>query len=114
MSKKAKAILRQAIKLYRKEDGASETGSYRDALTDVLHLLDDECKFDIKDEDDLWSLKDNVYRNAFNFFIEECQSNELKKIYKIPKKKLPLYINHQWRFKGNREIFLSRLKGDTT
>lgn len=38
MSRKSKAILKQAVALYYTEDDATPMGAYRDAVTDLLHL----------------------------------------------------------------------------
>jgi len=37
MSARAYALIKEAIDLFREEDGASELGAYRDVVTDVLH-----------------------------------------------------------------------------
>lgn len=39
MSDTAVKLLKRAIKLYLTEDGATLSGSYQDAITDILHLL---------------------------------------------------------------------------
>jgi len=38
MSLKAKQLLKQAVRAFLEEDGASDIGAYRDCVTDILHL----------------------------------------------------------------------------
>jgi len=52
MSAKAVSLIKQAVKIYLEEDGASKFGSYRDAVTDLLHLADMDLTLQKEQKDD--------------------------------------------------------------
>jgi len=120
MSEKARDLIRQAVEEYQSGDGASRLGSYRDVVTDLLHLAaaDKELK-DRPDDDkrgDLgnWVLENLRYiaEEAYDLFMEERENAELEKVNNIPLKELPLHIvRNKWEFDTSLIRIEERLKG---
>ena len=121
MSEKARDLIRQAVEEYQSGDGASRLGSYRDVVTDLLHLAaaDKELK-DRPDDDkpnDLhgWlveNLQPSILGEAYDLFMEERENAELEKVNNIPLKELPLHIvRNKWEFDTSLIRIEERLKG---
>lgn len=110
MSKKAKALIREAVKLYRDEDGASEFGSYRDVVTDVLHLFRADvdatgaCPQSPSGPDIRYVLDE-----GFVMYLDERRTAERKHLDEIPDKELPLHLDDVWEFDENRVAFHEKL-----
>jgi hypothetical protein len=113
MSDKAKALIKQAIEIHEKEDGASDYGKYRDIITEVLHLAYNDSKLRSGDKNALYrnALKDWVVEAGFNGFEEEVMGTEIERIAKIKEKRLPLYLTKEWETNEGSEYYLERLKG---
>lgn len=76
MSDKARRLIKQAIQSHLNDDGASETGAYRDVVTEVLKFA--KKKFpNLSNEGLLHSICDEGYDG----FMEEIELEELKKLY---------------------------------
>jgi hypothetical protein len=112
VSIKARRLLVRAIKIYREEDGASEPGAYRDAITDLLHLATEDKQL-LKDNPGYPSrgYVRNLQDEAYSAYMEERESNEYKRMMQIPDKELPLHINESWEFDTVTQEFWKRLKG---
>jgi hypothetical protein len=117
MNDKAKKLLRRAIEIYRTEDGASDTGCYRDAVTDIYHLafIDEKVhkSIGIKPNDnlELWARSLAVlFEESYLVFIEEKEIEEHEKIAAVKEKDLPLYINDKWMFNSSQQYFEKKLK----
>ena len=122
MSRKAKALLKQAVTLYYTKDGATPMGAYRDAVTDLLHLayaqkrlrpvsgrLTKGSKADRLKELDIW-----ILQAAHSGFLEEVEQAEYDKIAKISYKELPLHMSllDTLEFDSSKEYFKKRLSGE--
>ncbi len=113
MSDKAKHLLMEAIQEYQSGDGATRLGSFRDAITDLLHLAHDdeilraECGLDGRN----WIVQTEeiAHQGAFSF-EEERQEAEYKEVNEIALKDLPLYIDHNWGFDTSHDRVEERLK----
>jgi len=114
----ARDHLKKAIKYYLEVDGASNIGSYRDVITDTLHLAFKDKKLrkewvkpdkGVKDNAN-WdaTLKDQLLWAGYDNYNEERENKELRKLNLIPAKDLPLYIDHPWEFVADE--FEKRLK----
>jgi len=114
----AKDHLKNALKCYREESGASRMSSYRDVVTDILHLAfnDKELRKEWKVPDKgaaanaNWdaNIKAYVIDNGYSGFEEEREQAEYDFMYGIKNDDLPLYVNHEWEFMGKE--YLTRLK----
>lgn len=113
----ARKIVQRAITAYREQDGASNMGSYRDVVTDLLHIafndyeLRKEYKVSDKEDNLNWSshLKDQL-NEAYLMFEEEREQAENSLVNKIHREDLPLLINEKWEFESSRELYEERLK----
>jgi len=114
MSARAYALIQEAIQILREEDGASELGSYRDVVTDVLHQAyeDPEINKGEKTPGVRHLLKDMILTEAMSMFEEEIEDKELKKIALIPRDELPLHTNREWETEEGTNYFRKRLEGD--
>ena len=114
MSDRAKELLAEAIHEYQSGDGASRLGSYRDAATDILHLVygDEKLRKDEKCEDsqDWFSRLRILLDETYQVFIEEKEEAEMAEVDAIPLKELPLHIEHDWIFDGSRQRLEQRLR----
>jgi hypothetical protein len=114
MSAKAKKLLKQAVKVYLEEDGATELGSYRDAFTDLLHMAKKDRAIMKKAWDDPYIyLKTNLVNDAFEAFVEESESIENALIAKLKTKNLPLHLDDKFHFDSSCKLFDERLKSNT-
>lgn len=111
MSKKAKALLKKAIELYKSDDDATDSGAYRDAITDICHLAM-ESGTNFPWTNDLLSNIRMTLDEGFSVFEEETENQEHNKIMNTPAKDLPLHIGDKYLFESNREYFEERLKHD--
>lgn len=103
-----KDYLKKAVKYFLEEDGATEMGSYKDAVTEILHLAFSDKKLRknwIKPDrgarnNPNWdaTLKDHLLWSAYEVFEEEREEAELRFLNSINKKDLPLHIDHPWEF----------------
>lgn len=117
MAKQSCEYIRKAIRIYRKTDGASDMGSYRDVITDLLHIAFNDKKLrknygiNGKKNNLNWiaHLK-NQLNEAYLMFEEEREITENSMVQKIPIHNLPLHINEEWEFKSSRKLFEERLK----
>jgi hypothetical protein len=114
MSHIARQHLQQAVKAYLEEDGASDMGAYRDAVTDILHLAKkDRRVFRSKAiGGSLDMLNHWITQSAFDGFQEELETAEVRKVRRIPQKKLALHLNDKFEFDGAIREFEERLKGE--
>ena len=108
MSDKAKRLLKQALQAYRDEDDSSRLGSYRDAITDLLHLINKDKM--VSKECPGYSVRD-IADEGYGAFMEELEQAEYDKMVKIPDKDLPLHINDKWEFDSVIQEFWNRVKG---
>jgi len=114
MSDKAKQLLQEAVNEYLSGDGASRLGSYRDAITDILHLAHDDeilrTEFgDPKGKDWIDEFQPIVDESVFSF-EEEREIAESKKVNEIALKDLPLYIDHDWEYNSSMDRVEERLR----
>ncbi len=110
-SKKAR-LIRQLIKL-EENDGAEGVSAYRDVVTDLLHVFHRDTRIPEKEKIALnSSLSFDTFfvGRSFDEFLTELEDEENKQMWKIPKKKLPLYLNFSWKFESTREQFTERMK----
>jgi hypothetical protein len=107
MSDRAKLLLRQAVQAYEDDDGASKLGSYRDAMTDLLHFVDEDET--VKKLNPGYPVRD-LADEAFGSFMEELEQAEYDKMQAIPDKDLPLHIHDKWEFDTVNQEFWKRLK----
>ena len=111
MSIKALKLLKQSLKSYEKDDGSSNP--FRDAATDLLHIADEHFRKELckpgYEYSYLLGLKDTL-NEAYGIFVEEAETNELKKMRSISLKKLPLHLNDHWLFPDIGNELLKRLK----
>jgi hypothetical protein len=112
MSLKAKRLLKQAVKAFLEEDGASDIGTYRDCVTDILHLAYKEARAKIKKpaKDTLDYLNHFICAMGFEAFQEELENAEIEKVNKIPDSKLPLHSMDEFSFDVAKTQFEERLK----
>ena len=117
MSLSARTYLKKAIQVYRKKEGATNLGSYRDAVTDFLHAAIDDPQVR-KDHDQRagsiqdWShfIEDQIIYEGKSMFYGERNLKERKLILKYPIKDLPLHINDDFEFEEHKHFLLERLK----
>jgi hypothetical protein len=112
MSLKAKRLLKQAVKAFLEEDGASDIGAYRDCVTDILHLAYKEARAKITKpaKATLDYLNNFICAMGFEAFQEELENAEVNKVDKIPDKKLPLHTADEFQFPVAKNQFEERLK----
>ena len=113
-------FLQIAIKAYREQHGATEMGSYRDAVTDLLHLAFNDKKLrkqflshdrGIQDNPNWDSyIKNELAWGAYDVFEEERELTENRLVQDIPAEDLPLHINDEWEFESTRHYFEEKLK----
>lgn len=108
MSDKAREHIRKAIQLYLEEDGATERGAVRDAITDALHIADDVdvnrmCNDRLKD-------KDMLAQEAYDCYEEEERDEEIGRIDKIPDSDLPLHLDDYFEFEDSKSYLEERIK----
>ena len=114
MSNNAQKLIRQAIKLIEKEDGASPMGCYRDVVTEVLHLANK--RFSGKKKGGPFSpsgldmLNKWICQMGFEAFQEELEIIEMGKVNAIPDSELPLHAITEFQFPVCRTQFEERLK----
>lgn len=109
VSKKAVKHLEKAVQLYLDEDGASDIGAYRDAVTDILHLARKKFPRDTRFGSDL---KGWILDEAWNMVEEEVLNQELETISKTPKEDLPLLQTDDFETEAAQLELETRLKGD--
>ena len=114
MSDKAKDLLMEAIQEYQSGDGASRLGSFRDAVTDVLHLAhaDEILRAECGNPDGpkwISEIEGIAEQGASSFETERLEA-EYKEVNEIALKDLPLYIDHDWEFNTSHERVEERLK----
>jgi len=113
MSARAYALIKEAIDLFREEDGASELGAYRDVVTDVLHRAyeDHDINKGEKTPSVRLLLKNMILMEAESMFQEEIEDRELKRIATIPRDELPLHITREWETEEGASYYRKRLEG---
>lgn len=109
VSKKAVTHLEKAIQLYLDEDGASDIGAYRDAVTDILHLARKKFPRDSQFGSDL---KGWILDEAWGMVEEEVTNQELEKISQTPRDDLPLLQTDDFETEAAQLELETRLKGD--
>jgi hypothetical protein len=109
MSDNARKLIKQAIKLHLTEDGASDMGAYRDAITEVMHFARKKFKDKSLDE-----LQERIINEGFQGFLEELELIEQQKLHRIPDKNLPLHSMDEFEFLTTQNLFIERLKGKST
>jgi hypothetical protein len=84
-----KNLLKQVIKSYQVNDGATVRGAHRDAITDILHIIykKDSPHFNIKEikkecnESEYLKYKEQstkeLKNEAYSVFLEELQNEKL-------------------------------------
>lgn len=109
-----KELIREVVRLYAEDQGASTFGSYRDVVIDLLHLASDDKALmkdtylaTLKGKADLHQILDE----GWSGYLEERQNNEIEKIGNIKRKDLPLHIHDEWEFEESKEYFKERLSG---
>jgi hypothetical protein len=106
----ARGHIKMAINLYKKE--ATAFGAYRDAVTDILHLLRAD-KTAQKNLHSRFGKPDyfHVCSEGWDVFLEECVNAEIEIIDKAARKnQLPLLINHKWEFAEAVEYYKELMK----
>lgn len=114
MSVKAKKLLKEVIRIYRDEDGATEMGSYRDAFTDLMHMVmkDKAVKLD-RSGDVYANIKIDLVNDAYSVFVDESESAENALITKLKTRDLPLHLNDKHQFDSSRKLLTDRLKSNS-
>jgi hypothetical protein len=112
MSDKARKLIRQAIKSHLVDDGASDIGAYRDVVTEVLHIAYKEVRSKTTKaaKSTLDYLNTWICSMGFEAFQEELENAEIKKVDRIPDKKLPLHTVNEFQFDVSKTQFMERLK----
>ena len=118
--KDPKTLLKKAVEAYRADQGASDMGSYRDAITDLLHMAFNDKELrkgwmtnDRGIQDNLnWdaAIKDYLIYESYDTFEEERETTENTKVGNIPDDELALHVNDIWEFESSRNLFNWRLK----
>ena len=113
MSDRARKLLKQAIKAYLEDDGSSRQSSYRDAVTDILHMAraDKRMLKTYPVYDGKFPLLKYFVDEAYDVYEEERTNAEIAKLNKIPDKELPLHLHDEWEDRDVRAAFEKRLKG---
>jgi hypothetical protein len=106
MSKKAKELIKQAIESYLVDDGATDLGSCRDAITDILHLAHKR----LRKKYDIDNLYNHLFPSSFSIFKDELMDAEHKRIARIKRKDLPLHIHDNFEFEESKDFLMARLK----
>ena len=106
MSKIAIKHIKLAVRAFL-EDGASEQGSYRDVITEVLHLAHKRFT-----KLDLALLRHWICTLGWDNFEEELQQAELDNVKKIPDSALPLHLDLMGtlQFDDSKKLLETRLK----
>lgn len=104
--------LKKILKLYREEEDATDFGSYRDLITDALHLLrTDKTAQKICP---LLSGKPDLFyplQEAWDVFQEECLNAEIETIDKAARKnELPMLVNRKWEFSDAEIYYKDKMK----
>jgi len=87
-------------------------------------FISGECYGFVVDPEDMDSIYDGNYDSCGGFYgrepaLQEAQLSidsliekeaEEKLLLELPVSELPLYVNHEWKYKGNREAYLDRLR----
>lgn len=102
MSERAKKLIVQTIRAYRVEDGATDRGSYRDLVCDLLHM----AKSDQKGLD----LQQWILKEGWGMFQEECEKEEHNEIARIPERDLTLCMDQEFEFESSRVYLEQRIK----
>ena len=108
MSAKAKRLIKQAIKIIKEEDGASEIGGYRDVVTEVLHLANNRFRTGPYAGPNM--LYHWICTSGFEVFEEELEIIEAGKVDAIPDEQLPLHSIDEFEYRANKTRFEERLK----
>lgn len=124
MKLKPKNYIQRAVKAFREQHGASDLGSYRDVVTDILHMAFNDEKlrkaqttpsnhnYIATNQDWDAYIKDQIAYGGYDVFQEERLNAELSLVRKIPTEDLPLHVNDEWEFEECRALFESRLKNE--
>lgn len=107
-----KDLIREAVRLYQEEQGATSLGSYRDVVTDLLHTAaeDKSLHKDLPKIDKRTDLH-YILDEGYDMYQEERRNAEAEKIGSIKEENLPLHINDDFEFEENRADFKRRLSG---
>ena len=112
--KSGRDCIRRALKLYVDVDGADIRGAFRDAITDVFHLMDEaNSKGLVVLPNALYADHMDCASEAWKIYEEEKEQAENEKVARIPKRKLVLHIRDPLEFGSSRTLLESRLKGVT-
>lgn len=115
MSDKARALIEEAIHEYQSGDEATRLGSFRDLVTDLLHLASSDeilCAEQNNPPDWDGKLEGLILTGAVGVFYEEKQTQEYEKVSAIPADELPLYIGHEWAWATSKQLFQERIKNE--
>lgn len=104
MSAKAKKLIRETLKAYQEEDGATEKGSYRDLVTDLLHIASMKKTYKGRD------IHCEILDEAWDMYLEERKTKEQDRITKIPAKDLSLHLHDEFEFEESRSYLEERIK----
>lgn len=108
----ARDHIKAAIQIYRDYDGATDFGSYRDLVTDMLHILKaDTAAHKVLPTQNGYPDYFHVCNEGWDIFVEECVNAEINIIDKAAREnKLPLLVNHKWEYSDAEEYYKEKLK----
>jgi len=118
MSDKARELIKEALREYVEEDGASIHGAYVDLCTDIMHITSEDKEllegyYQCMNWDSVWKGL-NIFReisdSACQAWREEKEEEEHEKMNAIPKKDLPLHLNDKWMFQSTKDALIERLE----
>ncbi|TRZ48562.1 MAG: hypothetical protein D4S01_10130 [Dehalococcoidia bacterium] len=105
-------LIQQAIQAFRDDDDASDVGSYRDVITEVLHMfVEDVCvRYHYTMDGELYPEAYPLIDVAWSVFVDEKRNAELEKVNNIKVKDLPLHIHDSFEFPVVYTYLLKRLE----
>lgn len=110
--KTPKDLIREAVKGYYEEHGATSIGSYRDVITDLLHIAaEDKSLYKDLPKIGKRTVLHYILDEGYDMYQEERRNAETEMVGTIKKENLPLHINDDFEFEENKEFFKSRLSG---
>lgn len=104
MSVKARKLIRETLKAYQEEDGATEKGSHRDLVTDLLHIASMKKAYKGRD------IHCDILDEAWDMYQEERKTKEQDRITKIPVENLSLHLHDEFEFEESRSYLEERIK----
>lgn len=99
--------IRRALKYYLDVDGASMSGAFRDAFTDVFHLMY-EFKLPLTNNSRPNAL--DIADDGFSMCEQEREEAENSKLNAIPRDELLLHIKDYLQYDSSRTLLETRLK----